>query len=50
MSDGEPFHDIVETTRFAPHTVGLVLAEVDDHHSLGLSWSLGFAMPWEMDR
>src|SRR5262245_15734053 len=30
--DGENFHNIVETTRFAPHTLGLMLAELDDEY------------------
>ena len=45
--DGEGLHHIVETSRFAPHTFGLLLAEVDDRYFLGFTWSVGFSMPWE---
>lgn len=43
--DGENFHNIVETTRFAPHTLGLMLAELDDDYFLGVTYSLGFSLP-----
>ena len=45
--DGENFHHIVETRIFAPHTFGLMLAQVDDHSYVGFTYSLGFSMPWE---
>ena len=45
--DGKNFHNIVETTRFAPHTFGLMLAELDDDFFLGATYSVGFSMPWE---
>lgn len=43
--DGVNFHNMLETTRFAPHALGLLLAEVDDSYYLGLTWSFGFAFP-----
>ena len=45
MWDGENFHNLVETSRFAPHAVGLMLAEVDNSYYLGITWSVGFALP-----
>ena len=45
--DGENFHNLIETTRFAPHAFGLLVAQVDGHAFVGLTYSVGFAMPWE---
>jgi len=47
MWDGRNFHNMVERWFESGHTLGLLLVEQDGHYSLGLSWSVNFAMPWE---
>ena len=45
--DGENFHNILETTIAERHTVGLILVEIDNEYSVGVTYSVGFTMPWE---
>lgn len=49
MWDGRNFHNMVEHWFESGHTLGLLLVELDDHYSVGLSWTVNFAMPWEVD-
>lgn len=49
MWDGRNFHNMVERWFENGQTLGLVLAELDGTFSLGLSWTVNFAMPWEQD-
>lgn len=45
--DGENLHHILETTFGERHTIGLVLVDIDGDYELGVSYSVGFPMPWE---
>jgi hypothetical protein len=45
--DGENLHHLVETWVDERYTVGLLLVELDGEYELGLTFSLGFDMPWE---
>ena len=45
--DAHNLHHVVEYLLPNGQALGLVLADFDDHYELGVTWSIGFTMPWE---
>lgn len=44
--DGRNLHHLIETS-LGEHSLGLLVVEQDGAFDVGLTWSLGFALPWE---
>lgn len=45
--DGHNLHHLLETTLANRHTIGLLVVEQDGAYDVGLTYSIGFSMPWE---
>lgn len=47
MWDGHNLHHLLETTLAGGHTIGLLVVEQEGAYDVGLTYSIGFPMPWE---